>query len=435
MLAHDAARSGAPAAEIRPPFARKWYRLFPDEGLMSGVQPVVADGCVVVGTLAGVVHAIDAETGRDRWTFLAPGAVLHACAADGGMVFFGCADGKVYALRTSDGTLAWTVPTGAAVWNAPAVHAGTVLVGSRDGCLYAIDAEDGTLRWTAATDGPLLCSPAVDAKAGRVYVGSEDMHVYALALDDGRQIWRSAKLPGVSLRGYHPVVARDGSVLVTVTPAASLDRMASVLLEMVKEGFGDFASWRHSQEENARLREANFELLKKPETYRRQMEFLRRRLQDEPALQTFFVLDPATGRPWEIGLEAAGEFGSAGRRRVQLPPPPATGPARNTTIGVVATDAALTKAQALKVAQMAHDGLARAIRPAHTMFDGDSIFCLATCRRPLPDVSGFFPAPHAQAINDIGHTAADCTARAIVHAVLAATGLAGLPAFCELPDR
>jgi len=101
----------------------------------------------------------------------------------------------------------------------------------------------------------------------------------------------------------------------------------------------------------------------------------------------------------------------------------------------VATDAALTKTQALKVAQMAHDGLARAIRPAHTMFDGDSIFCLATCRRPLPDVSGFFPAPHAQAINDIGHTAADCTARAIVHAVLAATGLAGLPAFCELPDR
>jgi outer membrane protein assembly factor BamB len=296
MLAHDAARSGATAAEIRPPFARQWYRLFPDEGLMSGVQPVVADGCVYVGTLAGVVHAIDAETGRDRWTFRAPGAVLHACAADGGKVFLGCADGKVYALRTSDGTLAWTVPTGAAVWNAPAVHAGTVFVGSRDGCLYAIDAEDGTLRWTATTEGPLLCSPTVDAKAGRVYVGSEDMHVYALALDDGRQIWRSAKLPGVSLRGYHPVVARDGAVLVTVTPAASLDRMASVLLEMVQEVFGDFASWRHSKEENARLREANFELLKKPETYPRQMEFLRRRLQDEPALQTFFVLDPATGK-------------------------------------------------------------------------------------------------------------------------------------------
>ncbi len=115
-------------------------------------------------------------------------------------------------------------------------------------------------------------------KSGRVYVGSEDMHVYAFALHDGRQVWRSDKLPGVSLRGYHPVVAPDGAVLVTVTPAASLDRMASVLLDMVKEVFGDFASWRHSKEENVRLREANFELMKKPDTYRRQMDYLRRRL-------------------------------------------------------------------------------------------------------------------------------------------------------------
>jgi L-aminopeptidase/D-esterase-like protein len=147
------------------------------------------------------------------------------------------------------------------------------------------------------------------------------------------------------------------------------------------------------------------------------------------------VLNPATGRPWEIELEINAEFGELGRRRVRFPAPATDGPARNTTIGVVATDAALTKPQALKVAQMAHDGLARAIRPAHTMFDGDSIFGLATCRKPLPEVSGFFPAPHAQAINDIGHAAADCTARAIVHAILNATGFAGLPAFRDLPTR
>jgi L-aminopeptidase/D-esterase-like protein len=146
------------------------------------------------------------------------------------------------------------------------------------------------------------------------------------------------------------------------------------------------------------------------------------------------VINPATGRPWETELEMKEEFGERGRRRTRLPAAPPGSPARNTTIGVVATDAALTKPQALKVAQMAHDGLARAIRPAHTMFDGDSIFCLATCRRPLPEVPGVFPAPQAQAINDIGHAAADCTARAIIHAVLAATGLAGLPAFCELPE-
>jgi L-aminopeptidase/D-esterase-like protein len=84
---------------------------------------------------------------------------------------------------------------------------------------------------------------------------------------------------------------------------------------------------------------------------------------------------------------------------------------------------------------MAHDGLARAIRPAHTMFDGDSIFCMAAGRRPLPETPGFFIAAQAQAINAIGQAAADCTGRAIIHAVLAAVSLSGMTAFCDLPVR
>jgi L-aminopeptidase/D-esterase-like protein len=101
----------------------------------------------------------------------------------------------------------------------------------------------------------------------------------------------------------------------------------------------------------------------------------------------------------------------------------------------VATDADLTKSQALKVAQMAHDGLARAIRPAHTMFDGDTIFCLATGRQRLPEIPGFFRASQAQAINAIGHAAAECAARAIIHAVLHAAALGGIPAWADLPER
>jgi L-aminopeptidase/D-esterase-like protein len=145
------------------------------------------------------------------------------------------------------------------------------------------------------------------------------------------------------------------------------------------------------------------------------------------------VVNPATGRLWEIGLECNGEFGELGQRAARLPAIPPPAPARNTTIGVVATDAVLTKAQALKVAQMAHDGLARAIRPAHTMFDGDAIFCLATGRAKLPETPGFFPAGQAQAVSDIGQAAADCTARAIIHAILAARSTAGKPAFKDLP--
>jgi L-aminopeptidase/D-esterase-like protein len=147
------------------------------------------------------------------------------------------------------------------------------------------------------------------------------------------------------------------------------------------------------------------------------------------------VIDPNTGRPWEIAMEIDGEFGKQATRAVKLPPKPTTGPIQNTTIGIVATDAVLTKAQAQKVAQMAHDGIARAIRPAHTMFDGDTVFCLATGKRSLPEDSGFFQVPQALCINEIGQAAADCMSRAIIRAVLAAGSLAGMTAFCDLEDR
>ena len=147
------------------------------------------------------------------------------------------------------------------------------------------------------------------------------------------------------------------------------------------------------------------------------------------------VIDPASGRPWEARLEMDGELGELGRRAVRLPAADAGQAGGNTTIGVVATDAVLSKVQAQKLAQMAHDGLARAIRPAHTMFDGDTIFCLATGRRPLPETPGFFAAPQAQSLNELGRAVADCFTRAVTRGVLAATSLAGMTAFRDLPVR
>ncbi len=296
MLAHDPARSGATATEIRPPFERKWYRLFPDEGLMAGVQPVIAAGKVFVGTMRGTLHAMDADTGKDVWVYRAEGAILHTCAVEDGKVVFGDSSGKICAVTAGDGRLAWSVQTGAAVWNAPLIHRGIALVGSRDGSLYAIDMAAGTVKWKGATGGPLLSSPALDAEKGRVYVASEDMHVYAFDLADGRRVWQSPKLPGVSFRGYHPVVAPDGSVMVTATPSICLDSFEPILMGMVKEIFGDFASWRHKKEENDRLREANFKKMAEPGTYEAQLNYIRKRLTDEPIYQTFFVLDPDTGR-------------------------------------------------------------------------------------------------------------------------------------------
>ena len=129
------------------------------------------------------------------------------------------------------------------------------------------------------------------------------------------------------------------------------------------------------------------------------------------------VVDPASGHV------IAGSRGTDGRtprdsmaciRRGELPAQLQAGLA--TTIGIVATDAQLTKAQANKLAAMAHDGLARTINPVHTQTDGDTLFALAT--------GGSGRSVH---LSVLGSLAADVTARAVLNAVRAARGLAEPP--------
>ncbi|HWH84341.1 MAG TPA: P1 family peptidase [Burkholderiaceae bacterium] len=135
------------------------------------------------------------------------------------------------------------------------------------------------------------------------------------------------------------------------------------------------------------------------------------------------VVDPASGRPIAGARSADGRalLGTmAALRRGEWPaaPPPA---GAATTLGVIATDAVLTKAQANKLAQMAHDGFARAINPVHTMTDGDTIFALGT------GASG-----RTASLTLLGALGADVMARAIVRAVRAATAL-DAPGLPQLP--
>lgn len=295
MAAHDAWRSGATRVTLRPPFARVWFRLFPDEGLMAGIQPVVARGRLFIGTMRGTVYAIDCQTGADVWKRTLPGAVLHSCAVDAGKVFVPCADGQLYALSTENGEPVWSYRTTHAIWNSPAVFGGYVYFGGRDGCAHAVRAANGEPVWKRELGAPILASPAVDPAHGRVVFAAENMQVFAFRLADGEPIWSSEPLPGVTFRGYYPVIAPDGSVMVTTAPLFSQEELQTVVEEVVREIFGDYASWRHSPEENARLREQNFRLLENPQTYRRQMALIREKLRQKPYFQTFFLLDGETG--------------------------------------------------------------------------------------------------------------------------------------------
>ena len=106
------------------------------------------------------------------------------------------------------------------------------------------------------------------------------------------------------------------------------------------------------------------------------------------------------------------------------PPLQAPRAGENTTIGLVATNAKLTKAEVHRMALMADDGFARAIFPSHTMGDGDTVFSLATGKWT------------GQAnVTQIGALAADVMAEAIVRAATQATGLPNIPAARDLPKR
>jgi L-aminopeptidase/D-esterase-like protein len=134
------------------------------------------------------------------------------------------------------------------------------------------------------------------------------------------------------------------------------------------------------------------------------------------------VVDPATGTIVAGARTADGTRLADARTLVRAGRIGPGGPiGENTSLGVVATNARLTKTQATKVAQMAHDGLARAITPVHTPLDGDTIFTLATGALDRdPDVLA------------IGSLAAEAIADAVVRAVRAATGVPGYPAARDL---
>ena len=134
---------------------------------------------------------------------------------------------------------------------------------------------------------------------------------------------------------------------------------------------------------------------------------------------------PGSQRLWAWPWERGSEFGG----QQCLPTPAAMEdldyafslePGQHTTLCVVATDLPLTRTQAQRLAVMAHDGLARALRPVHTPFDGDVVFVLAT---------GEGPAPDAEAVAQAGMLAADCVTRAVARGVVEAETLGAFPGY------
>jgi L-aminopeptidase/D-esterase-like protein len=133
------------------------------------------------------------------------------------------------------------------------------------------------------------------------------------------------------------------------------------------------------------------------------------------AAPSLLAVDPPVRRPAKAEVAAAA---------AHWPWPPAP---LHTTIGVVATDAALHRAEAQRLAGAAHNGLARAVRPSHLLNDGDTFFVLATGARPLPPEIG--SGQRTKALNELAAATADVVSRAIVRGVLAARAFPDRPSY------
>ena len=134
------------------------------------------------------------------------------------------------------------------------------------------------------------------------------------------------------------------------------------------------------------------------------------------------IIDPSTGQVIAGARTADGQGLVDVRTLLRSGRPAPAERGQNTTLGVIATNAVLTQAEATVVAEMAHDGFARAISPVHTPVDGDTIFALAT---------GAWTGDAG--LLTIGALAAEVMADAIVRAAKTATGLPGYPAARDLP--
>ena len=141
------------------------------------------------------------------------------------------------------------------------------------------------------------------------------------------------------------------------------------------------------------------------------------------------VVAPGGHAFWAAPYEIGDEFGGAPWAGLRAAPDdwglakPGGAARTNTTLAVIAVNAVLSPAQAHRLAVMAQDGLARAIRPAHAPFDGDVVFVLATGERPLVE-----PAPFT--LTRLGALAADCLARAIARGVYEARPWPGTDTLC-----
>lgn len=210
--------------------APKWTATLP-----AGIHFPVAAGDAVYVSNGGVIVALDAATGTERWRFdmgvASSVAGANPPAVVGGVLYAAAHDGTVFALDAATGKPIWSHETNGTVSTGIAVANGIVYVGTNEGTLYALDATTGDQRWSYPT-GPISISSPVIAD-GTVYVGGGGDKLFALDAVSGLLRWQHNVKPGMQ-----SVTVGDGLAV-----ASGINTSSAVLLIAVDASDGA-ARWQ-----------------------------------------------------------------------------------------------------------------------------------------------------------------------------------------------
>ena len=213
---------GPSAEELRPNFAvnaeypnveRVWHK-----ALKGGVYstPVTDGKSLYIGDDVGVMYALDAKTGKTRWTFDTGMRIVGSPAVSEGVVVFGSANYTIYGLHAKTGKELWHITTNQAVMGAATIHEGIAYIGGGDGRMFAIDIHTGKVSWSFdQLTNYVLTRPLV--YNDKLYFGCWDTHFYALHLSDGSLAWKwnnGKGNPKLSPASVWPVAA-NGKIFIT----------------------------------------------------------------------------------------------------------------------------------------------------------------------------------------------------------------------------
>lgn len=294
---------------------RKWHISLPDEGLMMVIQPVVRGGRFFIGTMKGLVIALNEESGETLWQKRVDGGIHSSLALDGARVFACAADGVVYAFSQGSGEIQWTFDTqGPALKNSPLPHEGILYFAGRDGKFFALDAKSGKVLWTTFLEVPILQSPALDPESMTLYIAGEDLRPRALSAKDGKLIWTGEQMHGYTMDGYYPVALQDGSVAFGTRPFFSsrwkLGEASRVDYDFAKSIWGtaksdkhpsdnEYLPWpnfRYSEELQKKFMKRLKEEMAKDDYVDRYYKFVRNVFQDDPSRKVLYLYNGQSGK-------------------------------------------------------------------------------------------------------------------------------------------